>query len=280
MAGRALVLGGGGVTGVAWELGIVAGLVEEGIDLTAADLIVGTSAGSVVGAIIASGEPVAAAYERQLQPPPVTDRSARLGLALILRYVVAAATARDPQRVRAKIGALSLRARTIPEQERRRVIADRLRSADWPTTQRLLVTAVAADDGEFVIFDRDSSVSLVDAVSASCAVPGVWPPATVNGRRYIDGGARSPANVDLATECDRVVVLAPITAALRRDGRPGRQLAALPAARGLLIAPDREAARAIGSNVLDGARRTAAARAGMAQARTVASAVRSVWSAS
>jgi NTE family protein len=280
MAGRALVLGGGGVTGVAWELGIIAGLVVEGIDLTAADVVVGTSAGSVVGAIITSGEPVASAYDRQLEPPPSSDRSARIGPALLLRYVAVAATARDPQRARAKIGALSLRARTIPEQDRRRAIASRIGDADWPTRQRLLVTAVLAETGEFVVFDRDSGVSLVDAVSASCAVPGVWPPATVNGRRYIDGGTRSPANVDVAADCDRVIVLAPITAALHRDGRPARQLAALSKAHGVVIAPDRDAARAIGSNVLDAARRVGSARAGRAQAASVAAAVRSVWSAS
>jgi NTE family protein len=279
MGGKGLALGGGGVTGVAWELGIVAGLAEAGVDLTGADVVVGTSAGSVVGATILGGEPIATAYGRQLQPPPPTEKAARLGLGLTLRYVTAAATARDPQRMRARIGSLALRARTIPEQERRRVIADRLGDAGWPS-QRLLITAVAADNGEFVVFSRDSGVSLVDAVSASCAVPGVWPPVTVNGRRYIDGGMRSPANVDLLADCEVVVVLAPLTAALRREDRPGRQLAALTGARGVLVAPDAAATAAIGRNVLDPARRAAAARAGHAQAASVLEAIRALWAAS
>jgi NTE family protein len=144
----------------------------------------------------------------------------------------------------------------------------------------LLVTAVAADDGEFVVFDRDSGVSLVDAVGSSCAVPGVWPPVTVNGRRFIDGGTRSPANVDLAAGCDIVVVLAPITTALRRSMRVGAQAAALPTGtRSIVVTPDSAARRAFGRNVLDPARRAPAARAGRAQAAAVVDAVRAVWDA-
>ena len=276
MDGKALVLGGGGVTGVAWELGILTGLVEAGVDLTDADLVVGTSAGSVVAAIITSGEPVQDAYQRQLLPP-TAEQSARVGIGLILRYA-AAAIGRNAQRSRAKIGALALAARTVPEEQRRAIIASRFAAADWPGAHRLLITAVAADDGEFVVFDRDAGVSLVDAVGASCAVPGVWPPVTINGRRYIDGGMRSPANVDLAADHDRVVVLAPVTAAFRRDGRVASQVAALPAGtRTIVLAPDANARQAIGRNVLDAAHRGAAARAGRQQASRVMQAVLRVW---
>jgi NTE family protein len=275
MGERALVLGGGGVTGVAWELGLLAGLAEAGVDLVGAEVVVGTSAGSVVGALI-TNEPVRGAYERQLLPP-TTEKAARVGLGLVLRYG-SAALVRDSQRAMARIGAMALAALTVPEPERRAVIAARLAAADWPAAQRLLITAVAADDGEFVTFGRDSGVSLVDAVGASCAVPGVWPPVTIGGRRYIDGGTRAPANVDLAAGCERVVVLAPITTGLRRSMRPAAQLAALPpGTRSMLIIPDAGARRAIGRNVLDPARRAAAARAGWVQAAAVAQAVRAVW---
>jgi NTE family protein len=279
MAGKALVLGGGGVTGVAWELGLLAGLAEAGVDLTDADLVVGTSAGSVVAAIVTSGEALNAAYERQLAPPRA-ERAARMGPGLLLRYLWAA-VATDERRSRAKIGAMALATPTVSEAERRAVIAERLAGKDWPTAHRLLVTAVAADDGEFVVFEAGSGVSLVDAVGASCAVPGVWPPVTIGGRRYVDGGVRAPANVDLATGCDAVVVLAPITVSFRRAMRVDVQLAALPAGtRTALVKPDPAASRAIGRNVLDPARRAAAAQAGKAQAALVAATVRSAWSAS
>src|SRR5258705_1079277 len=273
MAGRALVLGGGGVTGDAWELGILGGLAKAGLDLTDADLVVGTSAGSVVGALVAGGTPVEELYQGQLLPP-TSEQSARLGLGTILNLASASLGSIDAQRARAKIGAMALAAKPSPEEERRASIKSRLVHNDWPA-RRLLITTVAADDGEFVVFDRDAGVSLVDAVGASCAVPGVWPPVTINGRRYIDGGMRAPANVDLAAGYERVVVIAPISTAFRRGSRVSAQVAALPAGtRSVVIVPDLKATRAIGRNVLDPQRRAPAAQAGRVQATDVLAAVR------
>jgi NTE family protein len=166
----------------------------------------------------------------------------------------------------------------VPESERRAVIEQRLPNRSWPE-RRLIITAVDAETGELRAFDRDSGVPLPDAVAASCAVPLVWPPITINGRRYIDGGVRSIANADLASGCDRVVVLAPVTLALRRSGRIDRQLALLgPQLRSVVVSPDAQARKAIGSNVLDPAHRAASARAGRVQAAGVADAVAAVWS--
>ncbi|KOG91505.1 patatin, partial [Streptomyces varsoviensis] len=74
---------------------------------------------------------------------------------------------------------------------RRAVVERRLLSHEWPA-RRLLVTAVDAATGEFTAFDAASGVGIVDAVAASCAVPGVWPPVTIGAKRYIDGGVRPP----------------------------------------------------------------------------------------
>ena len=126
----------------------------------------------------------------------------------------------------------------------------------------LKVTAVDARTGEFVVFDSAGEAGLVDAVGASCAVPGVWPPVTIGNRRFVDGGVRSVANADLAARYERVVIVAPVaqgTGPLMPG--PGRQAAALAAAgaRVALVRPDRAAMRAIGRNVLDVSRRGAAA---------------------
>jgi NTE family protein len=274
MTNRALVLGAGGVTGVAWELGVLAGLADAGIDLSAADLYVGSSAGSVVATMLTSGVDLDEQYARQLAPP-TGEPTARLGIGNILRWAWAGVGTRDARKIRARIGALALRATTMPEAERRQLIESRLPAHDWPR-QRLLVTAVDAVSGEFVVFERDSGVSLVDAVGASCAVPGVWPPVTINGRRYIDGGVRSPANLDLASGCDRIIAITPITRAFRAAAGVARQAAAL-AVPVAVVAPDRAARRAIGRNVLDPARRAAAARAGREQAARIASTVAEVW---
>ncbi|MET8044104.1 patatin-like phospholipase family protein [Micromonospora sp. NPDC005215] len=274
---RALVLGGGGVTGVAWELGLLAGLVERGVAVTEAELVVGTSAGSVVGALVCSGLPVQRFYEEQLAPPS-SGVAARLGFAAVARLVWAGGRTRDAARARARIGAMAVAARTPSEASQRAVIEARLPAPEWPQ-RRLLVTAVDASSGEFVVFDRDSGVSLVDAVGASCAVPGVWPPVTVGERRYVDGGMRSSVNADLAAGARRVLVLAPTSAAFGPMPRLSAQVDGLRAAgaRVVVVTPDAAARTAIGRNVLDPARRAGAARAGWAQAAAMVDEVAALW---
>lgn len=276
MTRRALVLGGGGITGIAWEWGMLAGLARAGVDLTGADLVVGTSAGSVVGAQVASGLDVERCYATQLEPAN-GEVAAALGPATILRYALAQFGPGGPQGTRARLGRLALRTATMPEAERVAVIESRLPVQTWPD-RPLLVTAVDAGSGAFATFDRDAGVPLARAVAASCAVPGVWPPVTIDGRRYVDGGMRSGANADLAAGYDRVVVLAPLPRGLGRMTPAATQVEALRArSRVELVSPDRGALRAIGRNVLDPARRGAAARSGVVQSESVLDRIRSVW---
>jgi NTE family protein len=278
MTDRALVLGGGGITGIAWELGLIAGLAERGLDLTGADLLVGTSAGSVVGAQIATGVDVEERYAAQLVPP-TGEMAAALGRGTMVRFGLAMIGSRDPQRVRARIGRLALKARTVPEAERIRVIGERLPVHEWPE-RALRIATVDAHTGEFVILDRDAGVPLVEAVAASCAVPGVWPPVSTGGRRFIDGGVRSPTNADLAAGFSRVVVIAPIVRGIGPLVGVDAQVAALRADGSLVtvVSPDAAAVAAIGRNVLDPVRRAGSARAGRAQAAAAADAVGAVWS--
>jgi NTE family protein len=274
---RALVLGGGGVTGIAWMTGLLAGLAEAGTELVSADLVVGTSAGSVVGAQVLSGVSVQELYAGQLKDP-TGELAAKMGVGFLFGFVVNSLWPGDERVGRARLGRAAMRARTVPEAERRAIIEKRLPGKSWPET-RLVITSVDADTGEARNFDRDSGVSLAEAVGASCAVPLVWPPITIDGRHYIDGGVRSPANADLATGCERVVVLAPIAMAMRRSGTVASQLASLgPQVQSIVISPDASARNAIGRNVLDPARRVASARAGHTQAAGVAAAVAAVWS--
>ncbi|BCY08169.1 patatin-like phospholipase family protein [Actinoplanes sp. L3-i22] len=273
---KALVLGGGGVTGVAWEIGLLHGLAEHGVDLTGAGLVVGTSAGSSTAAQVLSGVPLKALFEAQVAGPG-SEIPARLRLGNLLKFAVAGLWPGDPARGRAWLGRQALRARTVSEAERRAAIAARIGDADWPAV-RLLIPAVEAETGEVRIFDASSGVPLIDAVAASCAIPLTWPPATVEGTRYVDGGIRSIANVDLAAGADRVVVLAPSSQSARPSGRPAAQLAALgPEVRGTVITPDTATRAAFGTNPLDPARRGPAAEAGRAQAAAEAPALRTLW---
>ncbi|MFI6644165.1 patatin-like phospholipase family protein [Streptomyces sp. NPDC050504] len=278
MVDTALVLGSGGLTGVGWEIGVLYGLAEAGVDLSAADLVVGSSAGAVVAAQLTSGRlDIAELYERQLTDPS-GEAAAHLGPGLLLRYARAVLASKTPEAYGRRLGAVALGADTVAESERREVIARRLVAHDWPG-RRLLVTAVDAVTGDLRAFDRDSGVDLVDAVHASCAVPGLWPPATVEGRRWIDGGVHSTANAHLAAGYARVVVIAPNGSGNKVIASPAAQGARLAAegARVEVITPDAAAKKAFGGRTLDPARRAPAARAGRAQAAAHAGAVTAVW---
>ena len=275
MTRTALVLGGGGITGIAWELGILKGLADVGIDLSGADLVVGTSAGSVVGAQITSGSSLDELYATQLEPPD-HEIGARLGRFTMLRLVPPMVVPGSQQRKLARIGRLSMKAHPPGGEQRIDVIRSRIGVGEWPERE-LKVTSVEAESGEFVAFDRTSGVDLVHAVAASCAVPLVWPAVTINGKHYVDGGMRSTANVDLAQGADVVIVLAPLPQAFSKATSIQAQLTATGAPRTAVVTPDERALADIGRNVLDPEKRSDAARTGLRQATAVQELVRRAW---
>ena len=272
---RALVLGGGGVTGIAWETGMLLGLERAGVGLRDADLVIGTSAGSAVGAQVAGSRSLDDLYAAQLTSD-ASELPARIGGAALLRYVIAGL---DPNRKRGltRLGRQAREARTATAEERRAVIEKRILVDEWPE-RRLLIPATDAESGEQRVFDRDSGVSLIDAVAASCAVPLVWPPVRVDGHLYYDGGFPYAANVQLAAGADIVVVLAPVTAGIAPGSSIAAQVRALGAGpRTLVISPDAAAKKAIGRNSLDPAARRPSAEAGLAQASRALDSVREIW---
>ncbi|MFG2832586.1 patatin-like phospholipase family protein [Streptomyces sp. NPDC048434] len=279
MTGTALVLGGGGLTGIGWEIGVLAGLAEAGLDLADADVVIGTSAGSIVGAHLTSRHlTLEEMYERQLAVPE-TRSAARMGPAALARFAAIALRSRDTESFGVRMGKLAVAARTVTEAEQRTAIARTLKLTDWPA-RRLVITAVDAATGERTAFDDTSGVRLLDAVGASCAVPGIYPPVTIDGTRWIDGGVHSSANADLAAGYGRVVIVAPMAASGGPIAGPraqGEQLAR-GGARVWVLTPDRAARSAFGRNVLDPAKRADAARAGRRQAAAEAARIRQVWS--
>ncbi|MEV0233759.1 patatin-like phospholipase family protein [Nonomuraea sp. NPDC050786] len=271
MSKRALVLGGGGVAGIAWMTGVLAALADGGVDVTGADRVVGTSAGSAVAAQITSGVPLPTLLERQIDPARLTlelPSGVRIDELWVKLQEIYESTP-DPAEVRRKIGALALAADTISEARRREVIEGRLPVHEWPERD-LVIVAVEAVSGEPTLFAPGSGVGLVDAVAASCAVPGVWPCVTIDGVRYMDGGVRSSTNADLAAGFDRVLVLAPMAdvgepAWAELDGRVE------------VIEPDADSLAAFGTDPLDPEVRTPGGKAGYAQGRAVASRIAALW---
>jgi NTE family protein len=298
---RALVLGGGGPVGIAWETGLIAGLAEGGVDLATADYTLGTSAGSFVGSQLAMGRKIgdmaAAIVAEADRPRPIPTGNAVRGdgarpatspmMVLFQKMQEAASGTRDPKVVRQEIGQFALEAETIDEptfiKSFGRSLAETAPDA-WPQ-RGYACTAVDAETGEFVVWDAESKVGLAKAVASSCSVPGVYPPVTINGRRYIDGGMRSGTNADVAKGHETVVLIALRTAGADAAAAE-RQKQALDAeikvltdagAKVELIVPDADSQTAFGVNLMDSRARPAAAKAGLAQGRAMAAALKGVW---
>ena len=271
----ALVLGGGGITGIAWMLGILKGLRDGGVDLTDAGTVIGTSAGSVVGAQITSGHDLDDLYAEQLRPAD-SEIGAEMGLGVVLRMALPSLLPGTPRTKRRRVGDAALKAHPPGGHERIEVIRSRIDVSSWPEGRDLRVTAVNAETGEFVVWDRASGADIVHAVASSCAVPIIWPCVSIDDTPYLDGGMRTPANADLAHFADRAVVLAPIPRGLSPMGAAQRQMRAL-SADSALVVPDKAATRDFGRNVLDPRKRADAARAGLRQSVDVLERVRAAW---
>jgi NTE family protein len=276
----ALVLGGGGITGIAWELGVLSRLLEAGVPVDGADLVVGTSAGSVVGTMVRLGrvdEGLREQFEAVTELPTGSiDPEAfqqTLGQALM--------GATDQQEARARIGALARQTAVVGDEPALvSTMRERFGDVAWPAAAFTVCTVDAAD-GAFRPLDATSGVDLHRAVAASCSVPVVWPTVEIDGRPTMDGGVRSGTNADLVDDYDRVLVLScgpelavsPLGPTLPQvvDARraAGREV--------LVVEADADALAAFGTDVLSSATRRPAAEAGRRQAEAVLDDVRAFW---
>jgi NTE family protein len=289
---RALVLGGGGSAGNAWLIGVIAGLFDAGLDVTEADLIIGTSAGSTAAAQITSATPtelLAAILTAAPQPRtgPVESDGGRVPIGPVADHMERTsriiAAAEDAADMRRRMGAAALEMDAASdgsgETRWRATVAARLPSQHWPQ-RRMLITAVDARTGEPVVFDRHSGVDLVDAVAASCASGFAY---SIGDSRYIDGGYRRNENADLAVGYGRVLVLSPFGGRSRHPLEWGMQLAAQVdelRARGSsveTIFPDGNSEHMFGANAMDLSLRPPAARAGYNQGRALAEQLTEFW---
>ena len=290
MGGRALVLGGGGSNGNAWSIGVIAGLFDAGVDVTRADLIIGTSAGSTTAAQVSNATPppeLFASILAEVLPPRTGADHARVQTGPAANVMETTngiiASAKDVADMRRKMGAWALgNDTTSPEhtQQWRATVAARLPGLIWPQV-KLIVTAVDAHTGEPVLFDRDSGVDLVDAVAASCAGGFAF---GIGNNDYIDGGYISNAdNAYLAARYGRVLVLSPFGGRSRTPMEWGTHLATQVdelRAKGSIVEtifPDNAALEAFGDNMMDFSRRPLSAQAGYNQGRAYAGELMQLW---
>ncbi|QGF24284.1 patatin-like phospholipase family protein [Raineyella fluvialis] len=291
---RALVLGGGGSTGNAWLIGVVAGLYEAGLDVTGADLTIGTSAGSTAAAQLAGATPTEmldAILTAAPQQPPARSGGSSGGRGSVRpvsdhleRMTALIAAAEDAADLRRRMGAAALEredAADSSQQERwRATVAARLPSRHWPE-RPLLITAVDACTGVPVVFDRHSGIDLVDAVAASCSSGFAY---GIGGGRYIDGGYRANAeNADLAAGCARVLVLSPFGGRSLHPKEWGTHLSTqvddlrAHGSRVETIFPDADSEHLFGAHAMDLSLRPAAARAGQRQGLARAEQLAEFW---
>jgi NTE family protein len=258
-----LVLGGGGAAAMAWEIGVLRGLAEHGLEVSGASAMIGTSAGAVVACRLTSGASLSELEVWARTPGDRTQVDVDFP-ALMRRLADIGAGAPDPVEGRRRIGALAMAAPTGSPDGRRSEIAELVGSVDWPGGTDLVVTAVDARSGALVTFTRDSGVALIDAVGASCAVPGVWPPVQIGDRVFVDGGVRSSVNASLATGAGPVLVLAPQAGPGGLDREIGRLSTNVSVD---VVAADQESIRAFGPNPLDTHTGEASTEAGLRQGR-------------
>ena len=235
MPGFGLVLGAGGGVGRAFHAGVLAALQDAlGIDARDAQVIVGTSAGSLDGAFLRAGVAPRDLYARiaggrvsatagalyarlpEWVEPEQEGPAAGWRPASMRRFRTLAS--RPWTLAPRSMGTLV--AAALPEGRRSTRLIEatvaRLHPRGWPEAA-LWVPAVRLDDGTRVVFGRDATppASVGHAVAASCAIPGYFAPVTVAGERFVDGGAHSPSNLDLVAgrRLDLVIVSSPMTAA-------------------------------------------------------------------
>jgi NTE family protein len=291
--GRALVLGGGGSTGNAWLIGVIAGLFDAGLDVPTADLTVGTSAGSTAAAQIAGATPPELyAATLSAAPPHLTGRDGpgrrRASAAAVTdhlertRQLIAASEDAADMRRRMGAAAIEMDAESDGSWQSRwhDTVAARLPGQHWPQ-RTVLITVVDARTGDPVVFDRDSGVDLADADAASCSS---GPAYRIGDGRYIDGGYRSNAeNADLAAGYARVLVLSPFGGRTLLPLGWGLHLAAqvdelrAGGSRVETIFPDSDSEHLFGANAMDLSLRPPAAQAGHVQGRALAEPLTGFW---
>lgn len=285
---RALVLGGGGPVGIGWETGLLAGLASKGADVANADMIIGTSAGSVVGAEVALGHSPEQmlTFERAHAKPSRRASEAPPNLRpLFMKLREMAAGKQPPDEVRKEIGQWAMKTHTKLTQAQFLAIFERiLPDAKWPLRPYECAT-VNTSTGKLQVWNRTSDVPLARAVASSCAVPGIFPPIEIKGQHYMDGGMHSPTNAELAKGYKKVLIVdvtapAHLTAANRRFARGierEEQFLRNSGSQVILITPDAASHKAFGRNLMDSSHRAAAAEAGYAEGRAQAARVAAIW---
>lgn len=207
---RALVLGGGGITGIAWESGVLAALIENGMNISQIGKIFGTSAGAFVGAVLSNNQDMKSYYHylnENKDPNEQTKLKKEVYEMWRQAYIQGG---NNQENIGRLLGEMIDQVQpVISMKERKKAIAKRLNGSKW--TSQLVITAINARTGQLETINQQIGMDLIDSVAASEAVPGLWPHVTMNGKEYIDGGMVSSTNACLAKDFKQILIIAPLT---------------------------------------------------------------------
>jgi NTE family protein len=255
---------------VGWELGVLRGLQDDGVDMERFDRVIGTSAGAMAGATLAAGAPLEAIQPNAERDDALSDLVRRADFDVLGPVVAAIIAGGEPDQARrAELGAIALRS-PHPEAAHVDVVHRFLPDGPWP--DQLVVTAVDVHDGGFISWGARDGIGLAEAAAASSAVPGMFPPITIDGRRYMDGGMRSVTSADLAEGSEVVVIVAAPSRSELTDRQIADETAAIREAGGSIveIRPDAASAEAFGEDPMDGSRQALVFEEGRRQGRAMA----------
>ncbi|EES41214.1 phospholipase, patatin family [Staphylococcus caprae M23864:W1] len=246
---KALVLGGGGITGMAWEAGVLAGLNDSNIDVSTADAIIGTSAGSFIGTVLANQEDMKSYYLELPSQISSDDRGAMSSDLYRLWQNAFVVGKDDPVKVGQMLGdIIYTHPSKLPLDKRMHAIRQRLGNVEW--TDNLIITAINAKSGQLATFNKQSHIALEEAVGASGAVPGLWPHIRVLEQDWIDGGMTSPANAMIAKDFKNIMIIAPLAdgygnlPSVKDDAKVLDENSSV-----ITITPNSESQNAIGENI-------------------------------
>ncbi|MFI6600959.1 patatin-like phospholipase family protein [Nonomuraea sp. NPDC050536] len=268
---NALVLGPGGVVGTAWLAGLAVGLRRHGVDLAAADLIVGTSAGAIVGALLATGGDLDRLALSRRPDAAADPGSGRVGAgaadpaAMGRVFALLGEEGVEPAERLRRVGRLAVEAAPAPEEIHLATMSALVPAADWPA--HLVISAVDIDSGQPQAWDSTSGIPLQAAVAASTAMPAAFPPITIAGRRYMDGALGGGSNAHLATGADPLLLIEPLAHLFRQE----------PPAGAITVAPDEQTIAVFGADLHDRAAWQPSYQAGLRQAAPAATVIAAAW---
>jgi NTE family protein len=279
-----LVIGGGGFVGIAWEIGVFKALEDGGASLKKVSAVIGTSAGALVGAQYFSGRDIDVMFREQHHPGWLVHVSKLVQSKKAKPFTDKQNDEESKREQKVRLGRSAIESRSfLPQSLYIKMVQKVIKVKGWPQDVNYMPTTTDCETGDLKLWRQSDSIPFIRAVAASCCVPNILPPVTINGRRYVDGGCGSVNNFDkiIETGIQKAIFIGPFGGEHSPEiGQERRKLskeieqvkqAGIDA---LVITPSAKLAESCGLDILNPALSPAAAECGLADGRDIAGKVK------